>query len=302
MADEFDLRFEETVFGESGAGYKCIQQLGEGGNAVTYLVLATSGLAKGSLFAMKVFRNLSMPERQESFFREIRFLRAGQHHPSIMAVHDEGDVRGTNPFVIAEYLPLTLRQFIRGQAATTVDKLSCAVQLLGAFSYLEQLQPPVVHRDVKPENIFIKGRSCILGDFGLMRTQVQFIEDDPNLGKLSPGAGMPRYYRSPEQVTYLLGGLAPTTKSDLFQLGLVLAELFTGKNPSKPTRSVRSKVALERLSPIPGDLQAGTANLIENLLELDPANRWPASTHLDAWESLFFERALSKRNLDGFVL
>ena len=81
--------------------------LGTGGNAVTFLMICTSGPHSGLLFALKIFRKLSQPERRKRFLEEVNFLK-NCSHPSIMRVFDQGVFTASDedyPFVVAEYLP-----------------------------------------------------------------------------------------------------------------------------------------------------------------------------------------------------
>jgi serine/threonine protein kinase len=111
---------------------------------------------------------------------------------------------------------------MRTGQTTVVVKISIALQLLSALAYLERQTPPVVHRDIKPQNIFFKGRSAVLGDFGLMK---RVADSDDGAYKESLGAGMPFRYRTPDQVAYLNGQTALTPKSDVFQLGRVQSQI-----------------------------------------------------------------------------
>ena len=86
-----------------------------------------------------------------------------------MRVFDTGVFYNQHPFLVAEYLPRTLHQIIRADSASVTLKISFATQLLSALAYLESLEKSVIHRDIKPQNIFVKGNSCVLGDFGLMK-------------------------------------------------------------------------------------------------------------------------------------
>src|SRR5258708_3403100 len=113
---------------------------------------------------MKMFTRHSMPGRERDFLQEVAFLEQCKH-PSIMRVFDKGLHHDKHPFVVAEYLPKTLDQVIRGRT-TTVERISMIVQLLSAINYLADLNPAVVHRDIKPPNVLIKDPSCVLGDFG----------------------------------------------------------------------------------------------------------------------------------------
>ena len=86
MEDYLNLPFEEVLKSQT-ADYKCLQRLGWGGSAETYLMLSTAGLLRGQLFAVKVFRRLSRPEWQANFLDEIKFLQSC-NHPAVMRVFD----------------------------------------------------------------------------------------------------------------------------------------------------------------------------------------------------------------------
>lgn len=201
--------------------YKNIQRLGTGGNSVVYLALATSGPNQGNFFAVKIFRKLAQKERRERFLEETEFLKKCDH-PSIMRVYDDGVFQANNetyPLVIAEYLPYTLDQIIRAGEASLVEKLGYTLQLLSGLTYLANLETPVIHRDIKPQNIFIRRRSCVLGDFGLMKKVDREEELDRDIFKASTGAGMPFLYPTPDLVSYARNEADISTKSDVFQLG-----------------------------------------------------------------------------------
>src|SRR5439155_22081524 len=154
-----------------------LQSLGAGGNAAAFLAVATGGENKGIPFALKVFRRLSKPEWRDNFLREIAFLKTCSH-PAILRVFDEGIYLADHPFVVAEYLPKTLESVIRADSATVVEKVSFTLQLLSALAYLADPSRSVVHRDIKTSNVFIKGQSCVLGDFGLLKRVTPADEED----------------------------------------------------------------------------------------------------------------------------
>ena len=205
----------------------------------------------------------------------MQFLRAC-NHPGIMRIFDSG-VFYDKPFFIAEYLPDTLEAVVRGAGTSIVLKISFALQLLSALAYLERLVPPVIHRDIKPQNILVKGNSCVLGDFDYLKHMDLKHDEDREVFKESLGVGMPFRYRTPDQVAYLNNQAPLTAKSDVFQLGLVLAELFTGRNPEKRVDHPSEPVELEALKRIPGALSDNIANIINRMLALEPSSRDPAS-------------------------
>ena len=288
MADFFALEHGQGIKSNDG-WYRCIEILGIGGNSATFLAVATDGPTRGVPFAIKVFRKLSAPERRESFLAEASFL-FGSSHPSIMRIFDRGLFESDFPFFVAEYLPLTLRDVMRRRPSLQ-QKLSYAMQLLSGLSYLDQLDPPVVHRDIKPENIFVKGPTCVIGDFGLIKKQNAELGDEADQADLkeSLGIGMPRRYRSPDLVKYLLGQEKITTKSDVFQLGLVFAELFTGMNPSQPWTNPTDPVVLADLRKIPGSFGEEIVRRISRMLSFNPATRPSAIQMIASFDPLYKE-------------
>lgn len=302
--DDVDLAFKQEIQANSENWYKNLQYLGRGGSAVTCLMLARSGPFKGTPFAVKIFRRVSKPERRESFIKEMTFLRDCEH-PGIMRTFDEGVYREDHPFVVAEYLPQTLGKLMRAGTSSMVQKLSFMLQLLSTLDYLANLSTPVVHRDIKPQNVFVKGGACVLGDFGLMKPLDGTREDSPaEVLKHSVGPGMPFFYRTPDQVSYLRNESELTVASDVFQLGLLAAELFTGWNPEKRAEhdDFCSDVVIERLGFIPGSSGGIIAGLIRDMLKLDPRNRPTAGELFDPWQGVFLVVATRQRDIEGRVL
>lgn len=307
MNDFFRLDVGQSIKAESDVWYKSIQVLGHGGNASTFLALATSGPHKGVLFAIKVFRKISHQLRKEAFLQEVRYLESA-NHPSIMKVYDAGlfvrrghDGNSEFPFVAAEYLPKTLSDVIRGDTSTMPERISYALQLLSALSYLAGSHPAVIHRDIKPQNIFVKGGSCVLGDFGLMKFVDMDDEADREILKESELPGMPFYYRTPDLISYAKKESGITPKSDVFQLGLVIAELFTGRNPEKRPAGILDAIELEPIGNIPGTLGSGVAALLRRMLVIDPNARESAAQLMDGWQGVMSEAVEKSHALEGRV-
>jgi serine/threonine protein kinase len=306
--DSIYLEVGKGVRAASGNWYACVQPLGAGGNAATFLVVSTEGPHRGVLFALKVFRKLSEANRRERFFREVEFLKQCDH-PSIMRIFDWGTYtvpfkarqHFEYPFVVAEYLPSTLTDVIGANAASVPVRVSYSLQLLSALAYLSGLAPAVVHRDIKPANIFIKGHSCVLGDFGLMKVLDAQPDGGSQLFRESAGAGMPFFYRTPDLVGYCKNEAPLSCKSDVFQLGLVLGELFTGRNPLRRADDLLDPVVLDPLGTVPGALGAGIAALIRRMLVMNPADREDAATLLSPWQGVFEDAVKRSNDLSGRV-
>lgn len=297
MKDHFKLSRWKSVKCDNDHWYSAIELLGTGGNAATFLAYSTTAPRKGQLVAIKVFRRLSKPERKQTFLAETEFLKTC-NHPAILRIYDQGTYYDNNPFLVAEYLPSTLRTAMR-RKIPMIEKIVYAMHLLSALDYLNTLDVPVVHRDVKPENIFLRGGSCVLGDFGLMKRLDGQFEQDREILKESVGPGMPWFYRSPDLVAYLNGELELTTKSDVFQLGLVLAELFTGRNPFRPTANFTDPIELEPLRAIHGRMRDEMSRLISRMLVFNPAKRPTARQLLNGWERVFREVVSDLHNIEG---
>ncbi len=295
MSDHFEFEHWKSFRSGSGTWYKAIEPLGVGGNAATFLAYCTSPPRKGLLFAVKVFRKLSKPERRDSFLEEAKFLQSCDH-PAIMRTYDEG-VYYDKPFVVMEYLPQTLGVAMR-RGCSFVEKIAFAIQLVSSLEYLDSLDPKVVHRDIKPANIFIKGGSCVLGDFGLMKRLNDNDDEDREIVKESIGVGMPFFYRTPDLVAYLKDDVPLTTKSDVFQLALVLAHLFTGRNPARANPDYTSPVELEPLGNITSRMSGGIAVLLSRMLTIDPNKRPAAREIADGWEGVFRNAVDAAHNVE----
>lgn len=284
--------------------YRVLQRLGEGGNSHVYLVEAITGPNKGVLFALKIFIRVQDATRLGRFAREVDFLIECDH-PAVMKVYDKGESVHSEggqvtsfPFVVAEYLPRTLYDAMRS-GLNMIEKLTFTLQLLSGISYLCTKTAPIIHRDIKPENVFVRGKSCILGDFGLMKVLTDNDEDDKDYAIESIGPRLPRFYRSPDLVNYCRGKSDLTIKADVFQLGLVLAEMFTGKCPLKAAKNIYDEVELDPLLPIGGSQGAAISAQLERMLELSTEKRPFAHDLIDVWEGIFLEAVKVSFQLEG---
>lgn len=299
------LSVSQSIKSKNDNWYKCIQHLGTGGNAVAYLMLSTSGPTRGSLFALKIFQRVTDADRLAKFHKEIAFLETCSH-PAIMEVYDSGEFVAngqSHPFVVMEYLPTTLHSEARRGTLDMTAKLSLATQLLSGIAYLDGLNPKIIHRDIKPQNIFIKGKSCVLGDFGLMKVcEEDDPDDEPDRQDMTSYIGMPFYYRTPDLVAYTKGEARLTTSTDTFQLGLVLAELFSGRNPCRVPNAKLDPVELDQISRIPGELGTRVFHVLERMLQMDPQSREPVTRLLDHWTGIFESAVERAHALNGRAL
>lgn len=302
------LTVAERIRSDDGNYYRVIQELGNGGNSIVYLVIALTGQTRGVLFAMKVFVKIQDGTRLARFFQEISVLQQCSH-PAIMQVYAKGiiakiDEEGrsvTYPFLIADYLPQTLRSLMLSGQFSMAHKLTFCLQMLSGLVYLSSINPQIVHRDIKPENIFVRGKSFLLGDFGLIKTLSSVAEDDVDFLMDSVGPRLPRFYRTPDLVDYCRNKRELTVKSDIYQLGLVFAEVFTNENPLKLCKNILDPVELEIMGEIKSDQGVSIGALVQRMLTESVEARPNAEELFDPWDGVFRTVINSCHGLEGRV-
>jgi serine/threonine protein kinase len=311
MARDYYLDHGQSVEADSG-WYQILKEIGEGGNCVTYLATntETNSDLRGNNFAIKLFRNTFDDKRTERFRQERQFLQKTTH-PSILRYYDQGEYQGY-PMLVSEYLPSTLRDIIDNNSMPFTQKLAYAVQILSALVHLEKQDTPIVHRDIKPENIFIRGEVAYLGDFGLMkRTETDEGSRNESEEKIEfySSMAMNKYqYRSPDLVKRENGVIDKIpTESDVFQLGLVLTELFTDTNwnPQVPKSNPLSEVELEGHVQdwirVPEGMGSAVASIIQDMLKMDYQKRKKATELMDPWMGVYKNAIKKEYDVSGTV-
>ncbi len=170
---------------------------------------------------LKVLNTLKLSDQAlvERFKREAKLL-AKLDHPNIIKVLDFGTSKEFF-YISFEYIEgASLRNVLNSKTLSFDEKKHLMIQLLKALHYAHSFQ--IIHRDIKPENVFVDNSLNLkLGDFGLaLSSEDNFVTNPYSI------VGTPSYM-SPEQVR----GAKLTLHSDLFSAGVLLYELFTGKNP-----------------------------------------------------------------------
>ncbi|WP_421576248.1 protein kinase domain-containing protein [Stenotrophomonas maltophilia] len=302
---DFSLQPRQTFHSEE-ATYRVVERVGNGGNSNVYICQAVNGKSRGMLFAAKFMVNVAKADRVARFESELEFL-AKTDHPAIIRVFDSGThtfgpagKKVDVPFYVSEYLPKTLRDAMRA-GMQMLDKVTVAVNILSALMYMSQSSVSIIHRDIKPENIFFRGRAAVLGDFGLLKAlDASELGERFDIGKLSGGVRHPYMYPTPELIDYAKDDTKIVTgKSDVFQLGIVLAELFCGDHPIRPRAKPLDPIIVDVLSTFSGSNSLAIRQLVEQMLELDVNRRAAAEDSYDRWEGIFFEVVNDAQRLEG---
>jgi hypothetical protein len=247
--------------------YRIVAALGRGGMGE---VFRAEDLTLQQEIALKFLPSelTSDPEALERFHREVRMARQISH-PNVCRVFDIGVADGA-PFITMEYVDgEDLSSLLRRIGRFPEDKgLEISRQICAGLAAAHE--QGLLHRDLKPANIMLDGRGRVrITDFGLASLAGEVHGGDVR-------AGTPAYM-APEQ----LAGKEVTFKSDIYALGLVLYEIFTGKRAfDAPTLQELTKQR-ETSSPtnpslLVKDLDPLVERVIERCLEKDPAKR-PAS-------------------------
>ena len=287
----------KSIQGSEGAWYKIFKFLGKGGNGISYLVLCTSGKHQGCIFTLKILYRISQQDRVDKFIREVAFLERC-NFPTILHQYDSGSWN-ERPFVVTDYMSLTLEDSLKKNELSLGNKLLFSLQLLSAIKYLQANN--VVHRDIKPSNIFIKDNTAVLGDFGLIK-DVRDVDGVNDSEDFKGYFAMPHSYRTPELIAYAKSEANICFESDVFQLGLVLCEMFTGKNPLMDSKDALSPIRLSPISRTKNQYINRATWIIQQMLKLDKMCRISVDQALMRFNKLFEDYSQAKEQLDGSTI
>jgi serine/threonine protein kinase len=276
--------------------YRVVERLGGGGMGVVY---KAEDRRLGRFVALKFLPEALAkdPQALERLKREARAASA-LNHPHICTIHDIGESSETcaQHFIVMELLEgHTLRHLINERSLPIDQLLEWGIQIADALDAAHALG--IVHRDIKPGNIFVtkRGHAKIL-DFGLAklspdRLQVGTIDPSAITKQAadselltSPGVAVGTVaYMSPEQVR----GENLDGRSDVFSFGLVLYEMATGRHAfSGNTSGVIFDAILNR-QPLPAshinpELLPDLERIISKALEKDRDLRYQSAADLRA--------------------
>jgi serine/threonine-protein kinase len=199
------------------ARYRIIALLGRGGMGEVY---RADDLKLGNAVALKFLppsleRDIGLLDR---FHAEVRNARQIAH-PNVCRVYDIGEIDGRHYFTMEYIDGEDLASLLRRIGRLPHDKaVELGHQLCAGLAAAHDVG--LLHRDLKPANIMIDGRGrARITDFGLALRADE-------AGAVKEFAGTPAYM-APEQ----LSGGAASVRSDIYALGLILYEMFTGKRP-----------------------------------------------------------------------
>jgi uncharacterized protein YjbI with pentapeptide repeats/tRNA A-37 threonylcarbamoyl transferase component Bud32 len=265
-------------FGE-GRRFKILRKLGKGGMALVYLV-KDRGDSRNPIKAVKVLDpGLRAQEMNVQRFRQEGKLIQTLRHPKIIHIHAVKYAREYDTFyLVMEYVDGTdlerLCYRFAQRRQTLLDPLGANIVLQICEGLEFTHQHNIIHRDLKPGNVLMrKNREVVLSDFGLCKT-TESIETTLHLSTL-PGTIMGTFdYMAPEQLV----GEKITAASDIYALGVIMYEMFTGHRPYSAESIDEWINVIVHVSPTPArvvnpKVPLWLSEIIQRCLAKDPDNR-----------------------------
>lgn len=254
--------------------YRIDKQIGLGGMGAVYVA---TDERFGSIVAIK--ETLFMDDNyRKAIEREARLLNSLKH-AALPRVSDHF-LEENGQFIVMEFIPgEDLGHILEetGQPFRIADVITWADQLLDALEYLHTQSMPVIHRDIKPQNLKLNAQGqIILLDFGLAK-------GNPTDAAGHTGAksifGYSRNYASLEQIQ----GTGTDPRSDLYSLAATLYHLATGQAPEDALTRAMAVLSQQPDPLVPAhslrsDIPAGFSAILHNALDLNASSR-PASAH-----------------------
>lgn len=203
-----------------GQRYKIISELGKGGMSDVYEARDVIFRREVALKIIK-FENAKRIDNLIRFQNEARFS-AAFNHPNIVKIYDYGEYNNL-PYIVTEYVKgQTLRDVLDYKRCFSLNE-SSSIMLQLCDALIEVHSKNIVHRDIKPQNIYYASDGGIkLGDFGisiLLGSGINVNENKKVMGTAQ--------YLAPE----LVYGEKATFQSDIYAMGITFFELLTGRVP-----------------------------------------------------------------------
>ncbi len=271
--------------------YRLREKLGSGGMGEVYL-------AEHQLLRRPCAIKLIRPERAGDakmlarFEREVQATAKLSHWNSVY-IYDYGSTADGTLYYVMEYLPgLTLQELITKAGPMLPGRIIYLLrQICSALHEAHGLG--LIHRDVKPANIFVSERGgqfdvAKLLDFGLVKPIRGVVTEASELTVDGGFAGSP-LYMSPEQA---LGEVAPDPRSDIYSLGAVAYFMLTGKPPFAAAHAMR--VILQHINEapvppsqamqrsVPWDIPEDLEGVILRCMQKNPEGRFQSICELDS--------------------
>ena len=248
-----------------------------------------NGHGKAECAAIKKIKIVANAEdREKSIFgvpqREIdALMELSNNHPNIIRYFGyEPDPNGVSVYIVTELCDCNLKDGVE-----RLDNVfQASLQLVSALSFMHERD--FAHRNLKPENVLLKGTSIQLADFGAAKNLSNSMSLHTGVGALG--------WASPEVVNVSLGAAAAdfskegAKRNDIFSLGCLIYYILTRGNHPFNLNALAIVTGSPDLTPLEADRSTEpTVNLIRKMLEKEPSNR---PTHVECLQQVKSWRAI----------
>ncbi|TGX98890.1 serine/threonine protein kinase [Hominisplanchenecus murintestinalis] len=272
--------------------YEILKQIGKGGMSIVYLAMDKR---LNKQWAVKEIRKTASGKNNEvvvnSLLAEANLMKR-LDHPALPRIVDIID-NGQTIYVIMDYIEgESLGKILKEYGAQPQEQvLDWAKQLCDVLEYLHSQKPPIIYRDMKPDNVMLKPEGNLkVIDFGIAREyKEKNLADTTILGT--------RGYAPPEQH----GSRQTDVRSDIYALGMTMHHLLTGADP----RNADYMYAPIRQWNL--ELSGGLERIIDKCTALDPEDRYQncselmyALEHYEEEDGAYKKK--QKRKLASFII
>src|SRR5262245_45301771 len=274
--------------------YQVVRPLGRGAMGRVYVAHDTS-LERDVALKVMAAQAADDPQVQERFAREAKAV-ARLTHPNVVTVYELGYHTDGSPYIAMELLHgQDLARALRTPPPLPLDrKVGIVLQVLAGLAHAHQAG--IVHRDVKPANVFICQDGIVkIMDFGVARLATASMTGTGNIVGTAD-------YMSPEQVK----GARVDGRSDVFSVGCLLYEMVTGRRPfhADSLMAIFYKITHEEPSfeaMPPGPEHEALRPILARAMAKDLARRYASCHDLAVDLRAFLKRHAAASALEGLL-
>ncbi|HMR62874.1 MAG TPA: protein kinase [Anaerolineae bacterium] len=244
--------------------YKIEKLISQGGMGTIY-----KGFDTKLRISVAIKENFLKTQQAIEQFEQEALILARLQHPNLPRVTDHF-VHDDKQYLVMDFIEgRDLWEIFEAQGEPLDEEvaLDYVIQICDALEYLHRQSPPIIHRDIKPQNIKItpEGRA-VLVDFGIAKIAARDTKTSTGAQAVTPGFSPPEQY----------GGMGTNPKSDVYSLGATLYAVLTGKHPPDSISLMAGGVRFEPPNVINTKLSHRVSTAIVHAMQVQQQHR-PAS-------------------------
>lgn len=249
--------------------YRIDELLAEGGMGAIY-----RGFDSKLVIPVAIKENFFQTPQAIRQFEQEALILARLQHPNLPRVTDHFSFEGHQYLVMDFIEGQDLWEMVKaqGQPLEEHQALIYMIQVCDAVSYLHRQKPPIIHRDIKPQNIKVTpdGRAELV-DFGIAKVVETDSRTRTGAQAITPGFSPPEQY----------SGMGTTSRSDIYSLGATLYAVLTGKHPPDSISLMAGGANFEPPNVLNTQVSRQVSELIEYAMQTKSEQRPPS---VEAWQ------------------